>query len=122
MIHQALYPRDEIDRLYVSRKEGGRVCVSIQDSTDVSIQLEDCIKKRGGKSNTDKTSNNRTKTESLQIAAQNNAIRTKYVKARIDKIQQNSRCCLCSDRHEMINHIMSECRKLVQRQYKTKLR
>ena len=29
------------------------------------------------------------KTESLQIAAQNNAIRNNYVKARIDKMQQN---------------------------------
>ena len=30
-------------------------------------------------------------TESLLIAVQNNAIRTNYVKARIDKMQQNSR-------------------------------
>ena len=32
-------------------------------------------------------------TESLLQAAQNNTIRTNYVKARIDKTQQNSRCC-----------------------------
>ena len=29
-------------------------------------------------------------TESLQIAAQNNAITTNHIKARIDKMQQNS--------------------------------
>ena len=53
-------------------------------------------------------------------AAQNNAIRTYYIKARIDKKQQNSRCRLCSDRDETINHIISECRKLAQKVYKTK--
>ena len=41
-------------------------------------------------------------TESFLIAAQNNAIRTNYIKARIDKTQQNSRCRLCGDSDE--NH------------------
>ena len=36
--------------------------------------------------------------ESLLIAAQNNAIKTNYIKARIDKMQQNSKCRLCGDR------------------------
>ena len=35
--------------------------------------------------------------ESVLIAAQNNTIRTNYVKARIDKTQQNSRCRLYGD-------------------------
>ena len=50
-------------------------------------------------------------TESRLIVAPNNAIRTNYVKARIDKMQQNSRCRLCDDRDETINHI-SEYSKL----------
>ena len=58
-------------------------------------------------------------TESLQIAAQNNAIRTHHIKVRIDKTQQNSKCRLCSDKNETINHIISECSKFAQRQYKT---
>ena len=33
----------------------------------------------------------KTETESLLIAAQNSAIRTNYIKARIDKTQQNSK-------------------------------
>ena len=33
-------------------------------------------------------------TESLLIAAQNNAMRTNYIKARVDKMQQNSKCRL----------------------------
>ena len=36
-------------------------------------------------------------TESLLIAAQNNAIMTYYVKAKIDKMQQNSKCGLFGD-------------------------
>ena len=37
-MHKALHPRDDVDRLYVSRKEGGRGLASIADSVDVSIQ------------------------------------------------------------------------------------
>ena len=45
-MHKALHPRDDIDRLYVSRKEGGKGLTSIEDSVDVSIQwLEDYIEK-----------------------------------------------------------------------------
>ena len=54
------------------------------------------------------------------IAAQNNAVRTNHIKARIDKTQQNSKCRLCGDRHETINHIISECSKLAQKEYKTR--
>ena len=50
--------------------------------------------------------------ESLLIAAQNNAIRTNHIKARIDKTQENSKCRLCSDRDETIHHILNECSKL----------
>ena len=39
-MHKALYPRDDTDRLYVSRKEGGGVLVSIQDSVDVYEDLK----------------------------------------------------------------------------------
>ena len=64
--------------------------------------------------------NLKRETKSLLIAAQNNAIRTNHIKARIDKTQQNSRCRLCGDRDEMINHIISECSKLIQKEYKTR--
>ena len=60
------------------------------------------------------------KTESLQIAAQDNAIRTNYVKAKIDKTQQNSKCRLYGDRDEMNNHMISEWSKLTQKEYKTR--
>ena len=59
-------------------------------------------------------------TESRLIAAQNNAIETNYVKARIDKTQQNSWYRLCGDWDETINHIINECSKLAQKEYKTR--
>ena len=43
---KALQPRDNVDRLYVPRKEGGRGLASTEDSVDTSIQrLEDYIEK-----------------------------------------------------------------------------
>ena len=48
-MHKAFHPRDDVDRLYVSRKEGGRELVGIEDSVDASIQrLEDYIVKHEG--------------------------------------------------------------------------
>ena len=45
-MHKALHPRDNVDRLYVSRKEGGGGLASIEDCVDASIQrLEDYIEK-----------------------------------------------------------------------------
>ena len=64
--------------------------------------------------------NFKRETESHLIAAQDSAIRTNHIKARIDKTQQNSKCRLCSDRDETINHIISECSKLAQREYKAR--
>ena len=41
-MHNPLHPRDDIDRLYVSRKEGERGLAGIEDSVDASIKrLED---------------------------------------------------------------------------------
>ena len=37
-MHKALHPRDDVDRLYVSRKEGGIGHASIEDIVDASIQ------------------------------------------------------------------------------------
>ena len=141
-IDKALLLRDDVDRLYLSRKKRGRGLACIQDSIDASIQrLEDNIKKQPNNTSINRTritrkqkweekqlcgyfkrqtseiSHEKTwtwlrkgnlKKESLLMAAKNNAIRTNYVKARRDKTQQNSRCRLCSERDETINHVISE--------------
>ena len=45
-IHKALRHRDDVDRPYVTRKEGGRGLASIEDNVDVWIKrLEDYIEK-----------------------------------------------------------------------------
>ena len=67
-----------------------------------------------------KKGNFKRETEFLLIAAQNNAIRTNQIKARIAKTHPNSKRRLCGDRDETINHIISECSKLAQKEYKTR--
>ena len=67
----------------------------------------------------EKKGNLKRKTESL-IAAQNIAIRTNYVKTKIDKMQENSKCRLCGHRDETINYITSEFNKLAQKEFKTR--
>ena len=66
-MHKVLHPRNDVDRLYVSRKKGGRVLISIEDCVDASIQrLEDFKEKRGEglitvtRNNTDITKTNWT--------------------------------------------------------------
>ena len=45
-VHKTLHLRDDVDRLHISRKEGGRGLASIEDWVDASIQrLEDYIEK-----------------------------------------------------------------------------
>ena len=65
-MHKALHPRDDVNRLYVLRKDGGRGLASIEDSVDASIQrLEDYIQKHDGglitaiRNDTDNTMDNR---------------------------------------------------------------
>ena len=166
-MHKALHPRDDVDGLYVSRKEGGRGFAIIEDSVDISIQrLKDYIEKyerrliTAIRNNTNKTIDNRMtitrkqkwvgkqlyrrlkrlinnisynktwtwlskgdfkrETELLLMAIQNRAIGTNHIKARIDKMQQNSKCRLCGDRDEIINHRISKCSKLAQKEYKAR--
>ena len=64
-MHKALHPRDDVDRLYVARKEGVRGLACIEYSVDASIRLEDYIQKHDGglitaiRNDTDNTTVNR---------------------------------------------------------------
>ena len=88
-------------------------------------QLYECFKRLTNDISHEKTltwlrkGNLMAETESLLIAAQNNSIRTKYIKLRIDNTQQNSRCWLCGERDGTINHVINEGSKLAQPEYKT---
>ena len=136
-MHKALHPSDDVDRLYVSRKERGRGLASVEDSVNASIQrLEDYIGNHEQglitaiRNNTDNTTDNRMtitrkekweekqlygrfirlinnisndktwtwlrkgnlkrETDSFLIAAQNNAIRTNHIKARLEKTKKTN--------------------------------
>ena len=52
-------------------------------------------------------------TESHPVSALNNAIRTNHIKI-------DYKCRLCGHRDKTINHIISECSKLAQKEYKTR--
>ena len=67
-----------------------------------------------------KDNNNNNNNNNNNDNNNNNAIRTDHIKARIDKTQQNSKCRLCDDKDETINHIISECSKLAQKEYKAR--
>ena len=61
-LNAALLPRDNVNRLYASRKEGGRELALIEYNVDASIQrLKDYIQKHEGgliiniRNDTDKT-------------------------------------------------------------------
>ena len=57
-------------------------------------------------------------TESLIVAAQNQSIRTNLVKVKIDKSQKDTLCRLCKKGDESIDHVVSTCSKLAQKEYK----
>ena len=156
-MHKALHPKDDVERLCVSRKEGGKGLASIEDSVDSLIQrLKDY---KGGlitaiRFDTVNTMNRMTitnkqtweekqlygrfkrlinnishektwtwlwkgnfkrETESFLKVKRSSASRTNHIKARIDKTQHKCKYRLCSDRNETINHMISECSKLAQR-------
>ena len=57
-------------------------------------------------------------TESLICAAQDQALRTNYVKHHIDNTAESPLCRLCGEKGETVSHIVSECKMLAQREYK----
>ena len=57
-------------------------------------------------------------TEGLLCAAQEQAIRTKYVKHHNDKTSEPPLCRLCGEKGESVQHLVSGCEKLAQREYK----
>ena len=54
--------------------------------------------------------------ESLIVAAQNQSIRANLVKAKIGKIQRDSLCRVCRKVDESIDHLVSGCSKLSQKE------
>ena len=57
-------------------------------------------------------------TESLTSAAQEQAIWTNVIKEKTNKSLEQTKCNMCSTADDTINHIISECPKLAQKEYK----
>ena len=74
----------------------------------------------------DKTNNNITcswlkngelkkETEGFLLAAHDQALRTNAIKAKIDKVTEDSKCRLCKEKDETINHLISSFSKIADR-------
>ena len=57
-------------------------------------------------------------TEGLILAAQDQAIRTNWIKRMIDKVDISPKCRMCGGADETVSHIVSECKQLAQNEYK----
>ena len=169
-MHKALHPKSNVDRLYLSRKEGGRGLISIEDTTRTAIlglqkhiqkseeklitaarKPEDIsetpkrFKSRRAKERkqnwTDKALHGqylrrteavpskerwawlskggiKRETETLILAAQEQAIRTNQIKTKIDKTQEDSLCRMCKQADETVDHLLNEYSKMAQKEFK----
>ncbi len=57
-------------------------------------------------------------TEALIQSAQDQALSTNSLKAKVFKQEISAKCRMCKDKDETVNHLLSECSKLAQREYK----
>ena len=57
-------------------------------------------------------------TEGLIVAAQDQALRTNWIRRNIDKENISAKCRLCGENDETIAHVLSECKQLAQNEYK----
>ena len=93
-MHNALHPRDNVDRLYGSRKERGRRLTSTENSVDALIQrLEDYIEKRG---------------ERLITSTRNNTVNTKINRTTINRKQKLEEKQLYGRFNRLISNILHE--------------
>lgn len=171
--NKALHPKSDVDRLYLSRKEGGRGLIQVrqtieeeekslyeyinnsQEAALIQVREAGILKENQSKleyreqtiqERRDKWHNKalhgqyirdidnkceekktwawltlgelKKETESLIIAAQDQALRTNAIKARIDKTSDNSKCRLCKEKDETVDHLVSSCSKIAQTDYK----
>jgi len=60
----------------------------------------------------------KVQTEAMICAAQEQALRTNYIKNKIDKTSENQLFRKCRENGETVQYIICECKKLAQREYK----
>ena len=57
-------------------------------------------------------------TEGLIFAAQEQALRTNWIRNSIDGQEVSEKCRMCGERDKSITHLIAECKKLSQKEYK----
>ena len=57
-------------------------------------------------------------TEGFIMAAQDQALRTNAIKTKIDRSANDSKCRLCKEKEETVDHLVSACSKIAQTDYK----
>ena len=57
-------------------------------------------------------------TEGFIMAAQDQALRTNAIKTKIDKTVNDSKCRLCNEKEEIVDHVVSICSKIAQTDFK----
>ena len=167
-MNHALHPKADVDRLYVSRGQGGRGMMSIEECVRLEEHnLSDYLKRSGLNEDSvmndflrDKTKAELKKeqsrgrmdgwkdkplhgqyptksdtleisswewlkngwmkkeTEGLLLAAQDQALPTRNYKVTIMKEEGSKKCRMCGERDETVMHLISECEKLAQGEYK----
>ena len=60
----------------------------------------------------------KVQTEATTCAAQEQALRANYTKNKIDKILENPLCRMCGESGETVQHVICECKKIAQHEYK----
>ena len=167
-MNKALHPKADVDRLYVSRENGGRGLMSVEECVRLEEHsLSDYLKKSNINEDSvmddflkDKPKNElkaeqrqkrldgwkekalhgqypsrcdsmevsswqwlkkgwmKKETEGLLMAAQDQALPTRNYKVTIMKEEGSKKCRMCGERDETVMHIISECEKLAQGEYK----
>ncbi|XP_053147207.1 uncharacterized protein LOC128342972 [Hemicordylus capensis] len=65
-----------------------------------------------------KNGNLKKETEGLILAAQEQALRTNAIRAKVEKSTTNIKCHLCKEADETVDHLISCCKKIAQTDYK----
>ena len=174
-MYGAMHPKSDVDRLYITRKEGGRGLCCIEysvrgeenslgfyvanseetlmrgvrvagtirtegtvNSNEFKTQRAEerkkkCLEKKMhgqfSKEISDSVDKEKSwywlsrgdlkvETEALLCAAQEQALRTNYIEHNIDKSIDSPLCRMCGKCGESVQHIVSGCEKLAQKEYK----
>jgi hypothetical protein len=98
---------EQVEENWWGKKMHGQYCREVSDEGDIARTWKWLT-----------SSDLKPETEALICAAQEQTLRMNYVKCKIDKSVESPLCRLCREKGESVSHIVSECKKLAQKEYK----